>query len=325
LLDQATDFGVKADELVTLLDEVYEQQGVKAVIFSQWLRMHELLVRRFPNKPWQHVLFHGGVQTAKRRGLVDRFREEEACRAFLSTDAGGVGLNLQHANVVVNMDLPWNPAVLEQRIGRVHRLGQQRPVRVVNFVSQGTIEEGMLNVLSFKKSLFAGVLDGGEKEVFLGGTRLKRFLETVEETTSAIGDPCVQGPGDVGDDHDQLPDRSRDAAAGNGRRSRRSGQPDAPPAEQATAPAAPSVDPLSGLLAHGLALIEQLAAASRGGQPATTGSAAAGGNQPTAGGLFQVDRDTATGQPYLRLAMPDPETLDRVLRAVGGLLEGMRR
>ena len=66
------------------------------------------------------------------------------CRVFLSTDAGGVGLNLQHASVVLNMDLPWNPAVLEQRIGRVHRLGQRQPVRVVNFVAQGTIEEGML-------------------------------------------------------------------------------------------------------------------------------------------------------------------------------------
>jgi superfamily II DNA or RNA helicase len=330
LLDQSTDFGIKADELVTLLDEVYEEQGVKAVVFSQWLRMHELLVRRFPGKPWEHVLFHGGVQTVKRRGLVDRFRQEDACRAFLSTDAGGVGLNLQHANVVINMDLPWNPAVLEQRIGRVHRLGQQRPVRVVNFVSQGTIEEGMLNVLRFKKSLFAGVLDGGEKEVFLGGTRLKRFLETVEQTTSAIGSPCVQGPGENGDGSGAAPENVA-SGNGDGRRSRPSDQSDAPATDLAVTSSSPPVDPLAGLLANGLALIEQLAAASRGGKPAATGSAAAEfpaarGNQPTAAsGMFQVDRDTATGQSYLRLAMPDPDTLDRVLRAVGGLLEGMRR
>ena len=84
------------------------------------------------------------------------------------------------------MDLPWNPAVLEQRIGRVHRLGQKQPVRVVNFVAQGTIEEGMLGVLKFKKSLFAGVLDGGETEVFLGGSRLTKFMETVEATTAQI-------------------------------------------------------------------------------------------------------------------------------------------
>src|SRR5437763_9774166 len=142
--------------------------------------MHELLVRRSESRRWDHILYHGGVPGAKRRDLIDRFREEDRCRAFCSTDAGGVGLNLQHASVVINMDLPWNPAVLEQRIGRAHRLGQKQPVRVVNFVSQGTIEEGMLEVLKFKKSLFSGVLDDGESEVFLGGSRLTKFMESVE-------------------------------------------------------------------------------------------------------------------------------------------------
>ena len=84
------------------------------------------------------------------------------------------------------MDLPWNPAVLDQRVGRVHRLGQHRPVRVVNFVAQGTIEHGMLSVLSFKQSMFAGVLDGGTSEVFLGGTRLKRFMDSVDQVTQSI-------------------------------------------------------------------------------------------------------------------------------------------
>lgn len=139
LLDRVTDFGVKADELVTLLEEVFERPEVKFVIFSQWLGMHEMLLRRFHERGWGHVLFHGGVPGAQRKALVDRFRADPACRAFLSTDAGGVGLNLQHASMVVNIDLPWNPAVLEQRIGRVRRLGQKMPVREVNFVSHGTI------------------------------------------------------------------------------------------------------------------------------------------------------------------------------------------
>jgi SNF2 family DNA or RNA helicase len=86
------------------------------------------LVGRLKKKHIDHVLFHGGVDGTRRKGLIDRFREDDRCRAFLSTDAGGVGLNLQHASVVVNMDLPWNPAVLEQRIGRIHRLGQRNPV-----------------------------------------------------------------------------------------------------------------------------------------------------------------------------------------------------
>jgi len=186
LLDQSTNFGVKVDELTTLLQEIFEKPDTKIVLFSQWVRMHEVILPRLRDNGWDHVLFHGGVPGHKRKDLVERFRNDPACRLFLSTDAGGVGLNLQFASVVINMDLPWNPAVLEQRIGRVHRLGQKNPVQVVNFVAQGTIEEGMLGVLKFKKSLFAGVLDGGEKEIFLGGSRLTKFMESVEKTTSSI-------------------------------------------------------------------------------------------------------------------------------------------
>jgi superfamily II DNA or RNA helicase len=186
LLDQSTNEGVKSGELVTLLQEMFEKPDTKVVLFSQWVRMHEVIQPLLRKKGWDHVLFHGGVPGNKRKDLVDRFRDDPKCRVFLSTDAGGVGLNLQFASIVVNMDLPWNPAVLEQRIGRVHRLGQRQPVQVVNFVAQGTIEEGMLGVLKFKKSLFAGVLDGGDKEIFMGGSRLTKFMESVEKATNSI-------------------------------------------------------------------------------------------------------------------------------------------
>jgi superfamily II DNA or RNA helicase len=187
LIDPATDHGPKADEIATLLGELLERPGAKAVVFSQWVRMHELLMKRL--KRTGHVFFHGGVPGHKRKLLIDRFRDDPACRVFLSTDAGGVGLNLQHATAVINCDLPWNPAVLEQRIGRVHRLGQRNPVRVVNFVTQGGIEEGMLGLLSFKKSVFSGVLDGGAKDVSMGGSRMKKFMESVETVTAAIPTP----------------------------------------------------------------------------------------------------------------------------------------
>ncbi len=212
LLDHETDFGVKADELATVLSEVFEERGAKVVIFSQWLRMHELLVRRLQSRQWEHVVFHGSVPTPQRKTLIDRFREDGQCRAFLATDAGGVGLNLQHASVVVHMDLPWNPAVLEQRIGRFHRLGQRQPVRVLNFVSQGTIEQGMLSLLKFKKSLFAGALDGGEKEVFLGGSRLTRFMETVEQATGSIPQAPAHDPPEGAADQDAEQDIVADRA-----------------------------------------------------------------------------------------------------------------
>jgi superfamily II DNA/RNA helicase len=193
--------------------------------------MHELLIKEFKEK-WDHVFFHGGVPGNKRKDLVDRFRDDPKCRLFLATDAGGVGLNLQFASVVVNMDLPWNPAVLEQRIGRVHRLGQKRAVQVINFVARGTIEEGMLNVLKFKKSLFSGVLDGGEKDVLFGGTRLTKFIQTVEETTQAIPSVAVQESNGVSEKTER---RQAPSVAGN---------------------------PWPGLIQTGLAFLQNLAAVS---------------------------------------------------------------
>ncbi|MFO0969425.1 MAG: DEAD/DEAH box helicase [Gemmataceae bacterium] len=287
LLDQETDHGVKADELMTTLDELLEDPTAKVVIFSQWLRMHELIVERLEERKLGHVLFHGGVPGQQRKSLVDRFRDEPDCRIFLATDAGGVGLNLQFASVVINMDLPWNPAVLEQRIGRVHRLGQQRPVQAINFVAQGTIEEGMLGVLQFKKSLFAGVLDGGEKEVFLGGSRLTKFMETVEKTTTAIPQPRAE------DEYRSAPQLSA---------AQRTRKPVAP-AQVAAA------DPWAGLMQAGLDFVKQLAS----GAPRQDNGHA---SKPAIG----VVRDERTGEQYVKLPLPTPEILGQLTQALGGLL-----
>lgn len=186
LVDQQTHFGPKLKELSTFLGEIFEETSTKAVIFSQWQRMTMLVSKILKEQNWNFVHLHGGVPSNKRKDLVSTIHNDPDCRVFLSTDAGGLGLNLQAASVVINMDLPWNPAVLDQRIGRVHRLGQHRPVRVINFISEGTIEHGMLSVLSFKKSLFAGVLDGGEDNIFLGKSRLSKFMESVEAVSCSI-------------------------------------------------------------------------------------------------------------------------------------------
>lgn len=195
LVDQKTRFGRKVDELGVLLNEIFEQNDIKVVIFSQWERMTSLVGEFLRRKSWQYAYLHGGVPGHKRKDLIKTFHDNPACRIFLSTDAGGVGLNLQAASTVVNLDLPWNPAVLEQRIGRVHRLGQHRPVRVVNFVSEASIEENMLSVLRFKKSLFAGVLDDGMDSVLIGKSRIGKFMESVEKLTAgaiAAGEPQAQ-------------------------------------------------------------------------------------------------------------------------------------
>jgi len=312
LVDHRSDQGPKADEAATLLDELLERPGVKAVVFSQWLRMHELLVRRFEGRRWDHVLFHGGLSSGKRKEMLDRFRDDPNCRVFLSTDSGGVGLNMQHASVVLNMDLPWNPAVLEQRIGRVHRLGQRQPVSVVNFVAQGTIEEGMLAVLKFKKSLFAGVLDSGDKEVFLGGSRLNKFMETVESATSAIPEALIE-------DAEEALRLPADELAGPTRRRR----PVRPPleveseVEEEAAAVQSAADPLTGLFQAGMALLQQLATA--GGR--RNGDSA--GNGPAPRSLVQ--RDEQTGETYLKLPVPPPEVLNQALQAFGALLQSLQK
>ncbi len=309
LIDHQTDHGVKADELLAVLGDILEEAPAKVVVFSQWVRMHELVVRRLESRRLAYVLFSGDVPGPRRKELVQRFREDPQCRVFLSTDAGGVGLNLQHAGAVINLDLPWNPAVLEQRIGRVHRLGQHRPVHVVNFIAQGTIEEGMLSLLQFKRSVFAGVLDGGEDEVFLGGTRLKRFMESVEKVTDAIPAPMPAEPESPGDGQVEETEEPLEAAPRTppGHRGRRVAAKTA--AEPA--PPAPSVDErLATALAAGAALLDRLAR--------TLGGSAGKESQtsPAAGLAALIRRDSPDGEPYLRLPLPPPDALQKILDAL---------
>jgi len=327
LLDHETDHGNKVDELMTLLDELFEDPSAKAVVFSQWLGTHELIQRRLAQRKWGHVLFSGSVPGDKRGALVEQFHDDPDCRLFLSTDAGGVGLNLQHAAaVVVNMDMPWNPAVLEQRIGRVHRMGQSRGVQVVNFVGQGSIEEGMLSVLAFKKSLFAGVLDGGETDVFLQGTRLSQFMKSVEQVAGAMGEdeadtvvepvaPTFAGSASVGESaqpsHETSPAAVTEvdadlreatlSPAESGLPSAKSAMPTVDATSQADA--SHTADPWASLLEAGAALLQGLAAA-RGAGGAGNGVA-----------LIAIERDPVTGQASIRVPLPDPAVLQRLAKA----------
>jgi superfamily II DNA or RNA helicase len=306
LLDQETDHGVKADELAALFEGLFVQPEAKAVVFSQWTRTHEIVIRRLKKLGIGYVSFHGGVPSEKRPALVERFRSDADCRVFLSTDAGSTGLNLQHASTLVNMDLPWNPAVLEQRIARVHRMGQRKPVQIVNYVAKGTIEEGMLSVLAFKRSLSAGILDGGAAEISLGGSRLNRFMKDVENVTGRMGEGEAMAPieeavnaaaasGDLKENATTL--ETNIVHAGT--------RPNATVIE--TAPHDVSPEPWSGLLQFGVELVSALSASADG----------AGAAHPW------VERDPATGARSLKLPLPPPDTVRRLadaLSAISGAL-----
>jgi hypothetical protein len=162
----------------------------------------------------------------------------------------------------------------------------------------------MLSLIKFKKSLFAGALDGGEKEVFLGGSRLTKFMETVEKATGSIPEAAIEDRAQT--DGDAASESESDA------------QPEAaaPQLKPDRAASAPSDDPLAGLLQTGLVLLEQLA------QAVTRPQADPGGATP---GLTLVQRDQRTGQSYLKIPVPSPEVLDRALSAIGALLERYRK
>ena len=181
ILDQTTRHDTKIDELLNILDKVFTEGNEKVVIFSQWERMTRIVGQELDARNVKFQYLHGGIPGADRGKLFENFNNDPDCRVFLSTDAGGVGLNLQVASLLINLDIPWNPAILEQRIGRIYRIGQKRNVSVINMVSTGTIEHKMLGVLSFKKGLSEGILDQGENTIFMGDSKFKILMNSVEE------------------------------------------------------------------------------------------------------------------------------------------------
>ncbi|CAN5557865.1 hypothetical protein BH10PSE6_BH10PSE6_25140 [soil metagenome] len=308
LLDQETDHGVKADELAALFDDLFADPEAKAVVFSQWTRTHDIVIRRLEARGLGYVSFHGGVPSEKRPALVERFRADPACRVFLSTDAGSTGLNLQHASTLVNMDLPWNPAVLEQRIARIHRMGQVRPVRVINFVSKGTIEEGMLSVLAFKRSLSAGILDGGNGEILLGGSRLTRFMKDVEGVTGRMGEGEAIAPAEevtnvvATDDAASIDDAQAEAETDGGEMAiaRTDGN--------GASPRDTDANPWLALVQIGSQFVTALAAASN----------------PNATAHPWIERDAATGAQSLKMPLPPPETARRLADMLSTLADSLR-
>ncbi len=312
LLDQETDHGVKADELAALLDGVFVQPDAKAVVFSQWTRTHDIVIRRLDDRGIGYVSFHGGVPSERRPALVERFRDDPQCRVFLSTDAGAAGLNLQHASTLVNMDLPWNPALLEQRIGRIHRMGQKRPVQIVNFVAKGTIEEGMLSVLAFKRSLSAGILDGGQSEIALGGSRLSRFMMEVEKVTGHMGEgeaivPAEEAASVAGASVEppvEAAAAEASAVAADAASAADAGAPEA----AAPAPQEAGADPWVALIQVGAQLVSALSA---------EGDAAAAPHP-------WIERDPASGTRSLRLPLPPPQTARRLADALLAIADSLR-
>ncbi len=180
-------FAPKLLEFRRLIDDLVIAQGRKVVVFSQWrrmLRLSEWSVRDVLGDAGVRAVFFTGAEkpSQRTRSIVD-FHDESDVRVMFLSDAGGVGLNLQRpASACINLELPWNPAVLEQRIGRIYRLGQTRPIDVYNLVSEPSIEARIAGLISAKQALFSGLFDGTSNDLrfdtaasFL--TRVERLVD----------------------------------------------------------------------------------------------------------------------------------------------------
>ena len=285
LFDKQTNHSPKLDEFREIVRELAIEEGRKVVVFSEYERMTHLAGRELEKLGIGFVSLHGGVPSRNRGALMEKFRRDPECRVFLSTDAGGVGLNLQAASAVVNFEPPWNPARLEQRIGRVHRLGQAHPVHVVHLLTRDTIEERVWATLKLKKSLFAAVFDSTAGEVNFAALGRKSVMQSLKEVFAdqpGRPKPLIDQPAPKA-----VTTAPQTAAA-------------APPSTEFERAAA-------GLIETGVRFLESLAAVARNSTPDETFSKL-------------VSLDPRTNRPVLSIPLPASLDGNRLVRALSSVL-----
>lgn len=178
---QLPNFSTKLERLAELLDDLVDELDRKVILFSEWTTTLDMIEPLLKQRKLPFVRLDGSVPQIKRPGIIHEFQSKPECRFILMTNAGSTGLNLQEANTVINFDLPWNPAILEQRIARAHRMGQKQNVQVFNLVTEKTLEENLLVTLQDKRELALAALDTESNvdvvEMTSGAEALKERLE----------------------------------------------------------------------------------------------------------------------------------------------------
>jgi hypothetical protein len=309
---------------MNILEEYLDGNDEKVVIFSQWERMTRLVARELDELNIGYRYLNGSVPSRNRKELFDHFNAHPGCRVFLSTDAGSTGLNLQAASMIINLDIPWNPAVLEQRIGRVHRYGQKNKVSVINFVSTGTIEHRMIGVLNFKSLLFDGILNDGEDSIFMGEDKFREFMKTVEKISVASttdGTTGLQIPPDIEAEAKEFqlpcttgenPNHAAETLLHNF-----PGDDDVPSREPEMVPIQPAVEKVTpdpaALIAGGFNFLSGLAKTFS--SPEAT--------QKLVASL--VDKDPASGKTYLKIPVENEKVVADVMNLFGQLFKAFEK
>lgn len=187
-LSKAATVVSKVEAVCKIVDEAKD----KVIVFTQFSASQRLISEALKQRGISVAEFHGGLTPAQKNAAVKSFKEND--QVLVSTESGGEGRNLQFCNVMVNYDLPWNPMLVEQRIGRIHRLGQTREVFIFNLASQNTVEEYILDLLASKIKMFELVV--GELDLILGNLETK---EAFEETLRRI---CIESRTDADMKHE---------------------------------------------------------------------------------------------------------------------------
>jgi SNF2 family DNA or RNA helicase len=187
LIDKETYHSPKLHELKYILLEKLDlkNSGSKVIIFSEWVTMLHLIGNMLREAGIGFARLTGKVAVKNRGKLIKKFEDDPDCKVFLSSEAGGSGLNLQVADTVINFELPWNPAKKNQRIGRINRLGQKKKnLTVINLITKASIETKIAAGLNLKQNLFEGVLDSGSSldSVDFSSKGKAQFLKQLEES-----------------------------------------------------------------------------------------------------------------------------------------------
>lgn len=163
------EYSSKVEQAVKLIEQIPE----KVILFTEYRATQEMLLRQLTQKGIPAVPYRGGFSGNKKDWMRELFAKR--AQVMVATEAGGEGINLQFCHHMINFDMPWNPMRVEQRIGRIHRLGQDKDVQIYNFATQGTIEEHIIWLLQEKIQLFESVI--GELETILDQMGQKQSLE----------------------------------------------------------------------------------------------------------------------------------------------------
>lgn len=177
MIDKETQGSPKLHELSQLLEELCLRNNHKTVIFSQWALMTEMVELLTQQMGLGTVRLHSGINNEERTDLINRFKKDDSLKVLISTDAGGVDLSLKSATVLINLDMPWNPAILDQRIAHLHKSGQKNNIQVFSILAEDSYEQQVTKLVKSKRELFNHVISPETSDDVVGVS--KKMLQTL--------------------------------------------------------------------------------------------------------------------------------------------------